>query len=137
MSMLLSKTEIDQIDIKIKDIVFGFIKNIILNVPDLVCYLIVSFYYEKESFNPNLCGPDITLSNDSKIMDNRDGKGRYSTVYGKYVIPSTINATYIWKFKNIGTKIDFLRIGIDNADAKWINDASYDQKECAFYAYNC
>eukprot|EP01084_Bolivina_argentea_P315580 546773_1 len=47
----------------------------------------------------------------------------------------TKNKTYIWKFKNIHTKTMSLRIGIDNAKAKWVNSDFDRKKEKACYAY--
>ena len=35
-------------------------------------------------------------------------------LYGKKIIPSTINGTYIWRLRNLSTRIGCIYIGIDN-----------------------
>ena len=43
---------------------------------------------------------------------------------------------YSWKFQNIGTKASFLNIGIDNANAKWVNSYFHVRRDEACYAYH-
>ena len=73
MSTLLRQTNIDKIDIKSRDIVNGFIRisqTVLFSanssfyvIPNLVSYIILSYYYETDEFNPDLCGKNITISN--------------------------------------------------------------------------
>lgn len=68
-------------------------------IPTHINYICAIFYCDLEQFDVNLCGPKVVLKNENKIMVNDSGGG-YNTVYGSYIIPSTINNKYIWKFKN-------------------------------------
>ena len=143
----LSKTEIDKIDKPFKLTVFGFIResqklfptssssNNFHIIPDIISYLILLYYHQTEGFNKDLCGKNITISNNDKIIDNKNSNG-WSTVYGKRIIPSTLNdIMYTWKFKNIGDATEWLNIGIDNANATLINKCGYKHNEKACYWY--
>ena len=52
----------------------------------------------KDEFNPNLCGKLILLSSNNKQII---GGKEWNTCYGKQIISSMKNGTYIWKLRNL------------------------------------
>ena len=134
------------IDQKSKDVVTGYMRkqeseifgantnNSYFNFPNLVIHLCLLFWYEiTDEFDPKLCGEFIKVFNDNKSIEFL-GTYEWSTVYGKLLISSMMNMTYIWKMKIVGSSSQCVNIGIDNAIAKWTNDAFHQKNEKATYS---
>ena len=86
--MALSQKEIDGIDQKTKNIVFGFIRQfeknyeLIHNIPDLVIFTCLAFYRMAEFFSK--CGDSVTISGLNKdiLTNTQDGNSWGNTSYG-------------------------------------------------------
>ena len=108
-----STTELDlkklkTIDQSKQDIIFGFIKQINTNkgnieVPELIIYIILSYYYEYEIFDKEFCSKTISISGMNKnIITKTNGSCAWQTsVFGLKWIKSTTNNIYKWKIKNL------------------------------------
>ena len=105
-------------------------------IPKLVINLCLLFWYiGSDEFNPKLCGDAAEITKENKIL-TQIVANECSTCYGKRVIPSTSNDTFIWKLKMLNPQLCALNIGIDNAEAKFINGNLYDNKQKACYGYH-
>ena len=153
--------QLKQIKQEFSDVVFGYIRiyiqplfvenkdNPYYNIPELVYNFCLLFWYHAiDEFDTDLLSEIICISNENKTitinpdyMKTKQGGGfitpsKYCTSYGNHIIPSTQNATYIWKFKNLSpTRFPILFIGIcAAAQAKsFINDKLYTNKTFPSY----
>ena len=121
--------ELTKVDDMSKFTIFGYIRNaenVLSNelfsiIPKNIYLIILAFYVDLlDAFNSNLCNKDITISNDNKNITNNNKSDKIlKTCYGKKIISSMKNGTYIWKIKILN--IDgHAYIGIDNANAQFI-----------------
>ena len=99
MSSLQRVKEIDQMS---ADLVLGYIKNAesllqLQNVPLLVSYRILLFYYLKEYFAKS--GKGMEISQDKLMIIKRNGAGWINTTYLKRWIDSESKKILRWKFK--------------------------------------
>ena len=137
----LDLTKIKQIEQKHKYFVHGYIRNMqniysFHIIPALIINLCLLFWYDStDEFDPKLTGIRIKISNKNKTIKHTNSMG-WSTSYGKRIISSINNNTYIWKLKNIQNSTVRIYIGIDNSNAKCINDRFHIKKDEACYAYN-
>ena len=107
------------------------------NIAGLINHLCLLFWYDLNEFDPNLCSKSIKVSDNGKIITSEDGK--FTTCYGKKIISSTQNGTYVWTLQNISKNDDemliFINIGIDNANCLNINEGFHGSSKRAQYAY--
>ena len=142
--------QMKNIDVKDRDLINGYIReneknvfqdqkdNPYYNIPGLINYLCLSFWYDLNEFDPNLCGKTMEISEDCKLVSAINEE--FSSCFGKKVIESTNNnATYIWKFQNVSTlkeRDEFINIGICNVNIIDINTAfHWLEHQEAWYAY--
>ena len=139
-NMYFNDSKLQQIDDELQNTVFGFTRNqqklssnpLFNNIPRNVNLTILAFYVGlSDEFDPNLCGKNIKLSNNNKKIIGGTG---WNTCYGKKVISSIINGTYIWKLKNLSTNLGGIFIGIANETAIDTNFAATDSEPA--YAYS-
>ena len=116
----LNELELNKIEPYIKIIVNGYIRkqsddNVHHTIPKVINLIILAFYAEsfQDSFDPNLCGSSIRISNNNKTIEKNADRGT-QTCYGKTIIPSTSIGTYIWKIKVL-SGYNGMHIGIVNA----------------------
>eukprot|EP01084_Bolivina_argentea_P128978 227882_1 len=114
------------VDAKTKNLVFGFIRNVMellpdsYNIPPLVMHICITFYYNPEYFDK--IGHWIDISDDRLTVCNNNNFT--NTVYGRFTIDcKNNNNVYKWSF--IINKCYFIAIGIDESSAKWINTYFY------------
>ena len=136
--ILLNISQLEKIEYEsMKYTVFGYIRHIISLhlIPKVIIYIILAFYIQLlDEFNPKLCGSTIQISIDNKrIM----GGTKWNTVYGKRIISSTFNGTYIWKIQSIGDNTYKTYIGIDDAKAMFVEKDYSNSKITENYAYDC
>ena len=172
--MLRSK-EVDTVDHESKCLVFGYIKrsqkllpsttednnNAFYTISNLIIYIILSYYYDCDQFDSDLCGEGINISNNNKMIDNKNINhiryshgSRYRTVYGSNIISSTIkDKRYKWRIKTVGVATRGLYIGIDSTfsiknrlnecfahqrNSRHFDDHDLDDSDDGvFYAYRC
>ena len=87
--------------------VFGYVRQnedkltLFCNVPSMICYLCLSYYYHGECFEK--AGDDLKISNDKttveKVANGMFDVNFRNTSYGKTWIDSSINQIVEWKFK--------------------------------------
>ena len=75
----------------------------------------------------------MKISDNNKILHPSE---QWRTCYGKKIISLIKNGKYIWKIKSIGSSHYFTYIGIDNANAIYIDDNFSNSGYKAMYAYN-
>ena len=107
------------------------------NISGLINDLCLLFWYDLNEFDPNLCSKHIKVSDNGKTITSQDQT--FTTCYGKKIISSTQNGTYIWTLQNIskntGALGQFINIGIDNANCSNINQGFHSSDKRAQYAY--
>eukprot|EP01084_Bolivina_argentea_P120909 214336_1 len=114
--------ELDKVDDRIKDLVFGYVRKAELIwiknniIPDLVRYICLWYYYIPAYFE--CLGPKISYRKDSEKMEifkNPIG-ATVSSSYAAPIIPSFNNPTiYEWKIKVVKMRPYSISIGIDDA----------------------
>ena len=127
----------------IKDIIFGYLRNnqqILFksknnpyyNIPQLVAFIILSFYQNVEYFSEH--GQSIKLNKKTNTISH-EGK-EYGTAYGNININGEINALYIWTIKILLDR-KCIYIGLDSSNKKFINDdfSDYATNNNDFYAF--
>ena len=91
------------IDQKVKDCVNGYIRqcqtllpkeNPYYNIPELVVYSIILFYYIGDAFDPNYCSASYRLSNDNSTVLKT--KGDYTNAFLTKIVSKGIHK---WRFK--------------------------------------
>ena len=100
--MTSSLQKVKEIDQMSADLVLGYIKNEesllqLQNVPLLVSYRILLFYYLKEYFAK--CGKGMEISQDKLMIIKRNGAGWINTTYLNRWIDSESGKVLRWKFK--------------------------------------
>ena len=93
--------KLNSIDNRTKDSVFGYIRLMerelsFDNIPDLISFLILLYYYHNEYFAKY--GEQVKVSNDNMIITNLIQYPR-CTVYGNTWIDTNIPQIAIWKLK--------------------------------------
>ena len=137
-----NESELKTVDKLSKYTVFGYIQRIqkeinneLFNViPKLIICVILAFYtdiIDEFEIMPN----HITLKDDNKTVYSN--ANAWCTCYGKKIISSIINGTYIWKIKLYSPQNN-INIGIDSYDDKsWVfNNALYLKKSKACYLFS-
>ena len=130
--------DVKNIDFSTKTAVHGYLRIIQMtlpsdniyydNIPSLIYYLCVLYYYIKECFDPDHCHHDYKLCNDNtlvtKPMDSDDG-----VVYLSKIVSAGINR---WKFKlNIGNNYGTsMTIGV------WKDNRALDNSTLLMYEEN-
>ena len=144
----LDLSKIKEIPQRDKDVIHGYIRNVqdtyfqdidesFHIIPALLINLCILFCCDiTDEFDPKLTGKCIEISNKNKTILHIAKDVGWSTSYGKRIIPSIDNNTYIWKLKTIQNSTISVYIGIDNSNAKWINDRFHTKTDKASYAYN-
>ena len=135
--------KVTKIEQKHKDVVIGFVKTVqnkndalFLIVPLDIIGIILLFWFDgSDEFDPSLCGKNLKITNNNKRL-SRPRRGPLQTCYGKKIIISATNATYIWKIKVIGETRNGLVIGIDNARGKYKRTYFWNKKEKGSYNLN-
>ena len=84
-----------------KDIVFGYIKKINKNknkqIPELIYYICLWFYYEQEIFDKNLCSKGLKLSGKcNNIITKTVTDSEVSNVFGTTYFKSNTNEVLTW-----------------------------------------
>ena len=74
----------------------------------------------------------MEISNDRKTIK---GCKAWKTCYGHKIISSINTGSYIWKIKVLGDNTGSTYFGIDNANAKFIEENFSDSSTKAMYAY--
>ena len=98
------------------------IRNDNVSIDDLI-KLIFELYEKIDSFDPELLNKKcMELSNNNRKL-SLTGNWKMATAYGSTVIPSMENRKFVWQIKNVGSKINSINIGIDNAEAIWTTDS--------------
>ena len=133
--------ELKKIDVETQYIIFGYYRLNHDNIPDLIIYITLSYYYlniimiNDYFFN---AGSLINISNDNKIAKTNHDDYSVNTVYGNYIIDlqQDINRgilIYQWKIKILSKYV--VTIGIDNFECRSLNSRfDYDKsKECYSY----
>ena len=84
--------------------VFGYVRQnenkmaLFCNIPSMICYLCLSYYYHGEYFEK--AGDDLQISNDKMTITKVSNKVNWlNTAYGKTWIDSNIDQIAEWKFK--------------------------------------
>eukprot|EP01084_Bolivina_argentea_P244634 409777_1 len=130
MSSLLSKQDIERIDHRCKCLVFGFIKisqkilptsHQFYIIPDLVLYLILSYYYGNYEWSETNKGAFI-LSNFNKTVQWKDHAT--TTAFGATDLLQ--GETYKIKIKIIKLPDNWCVIGIIDSDSKLEYGAHYE-----------
>ena len=52
-------------DDQTKNLLFGFVRSIHSNMPDLIIYIALCYYYEDEVWDKTMCGPDYKIINNT------------------------------------------------------------------------
>ena len=138
---------------KFKNVVSGYIRiniqplfvdrinDTYYNIPELIYSLCLLFWYQAmNTFDHNLLSEIVEISNDNKTISvpsfSGDGVVKYCTCYGVKVISSMMNATYIWKFKNLSsTRNPNLFIGIAESEKMFINSKIIETDAISYTAY--
>ena len=96
--------------------------------------VIFEFYHSFDRFDEKLYRKEhIKLSNDNRTMEML-GIDIRATTYGEEIIDSMKNGIFTWKIQNMGTVVNSINIGIDDADAKWIEEAFMFNTKTEFFA---
>ena len=113
-----------------KHLIFGYVRQCeteqSMNVPVMISYLIIMYYWIQEQFTVH--GDNIKLDKTKKIATRFTIKrNQYNTVYGNHVIDTNDESVscYKWTFqvRNIRSSIPLypICIGIDASNDKYIN----------------
>ena len=130
-----------------KDIAYGYIRlniqplfaenmdNSYYIIPELVYSLcLLCWYQAMDKFDTNLLSEIVEISNENKTIsiNSAHKKGsshrftapsKYCICYGSMIIRSKLNASYIWKFKNLSPiRFPMMHIGIADATKKCIDE---------------
>ena len=110
--------------------VFGYIRecetmfdtdNPYYNIPELVCYICISYLAEIEYFT--VVSEGIKLDNeDKRIKKKEDAIGAYVAGYGNVDINMEIDeCIHQWKFRVISSMADIINFGIDYSQKQHLN----------------
>ena len=124
--------EVDEIT---KLIIFGFIRNmqeLKVYIPDLICFMIMIFYMEKEYFDK--AGADYKISEDKLSMTRIKGEGWNNSAFFKNWIPSTSNVIIKWIFKATKTEGNVV-MGITTDDS-YLNKDFTNMSSAKIYAFS-
>ena len=140
----LNELELNKLEPYIKIFVNGYIRKqnelnddiVSQTIPKVITLIILAFYVEafQDSFDPNLCGSNIEISNNKKTIGN-GYRGKTQTCYGKTIIPSTSIGTYVWRITLLSGN-GSMNIGIDNAKLINCNKSFTVEPSKGCYAYN-
>ena len=105
-----------------KDAVAGYLReNAQLNIPPLVANLCLLFWFDvRDEFDDELKGEDMVLTNEKRRVHRAIQSG-WDTLYGKKLIPSTMNGTYSWRYRIIGSYVGDTFIGIGETQRDMLN----------------
>ena len=100
MTHLLSFKELDRVEQRDKNLVFGYVRQIKNEqmIPNLVLFTVLSFWYLAEYFAET--GDDIQISDDKMKIAKIIGNGNWrNTTYGKLWFNSMEKMIHKWTFK--------------------------------------
>ena len=115
MDSLLPTVNLDEVDKDLitKHLVYGYIHGMqkILNIPDIIIFICLCFYYQREYFSiiDDMVEIQDILENKRKIIKKQSGWN--STAFGFVQIDSLSNHIYEWEIKLIKCH-DFVIIGV-------------------------
>ena len=130
---------LNSIDTKIKDSVFGYIKSqgqklSLRNVPALISYITLNYYYHNEYFAK--FGQQVALSNNNMAITKQetpeDKEGTENTTYGDTWIDSAIPQIAIWTLQM--SVNHFILFGIFSKDTRLDEDCACDDDDKPYYA---
>ena len=130
MSTSFEISEAKKADTATKLLIFGYIRNVNVMhkisdiIPDLISFVILLYFMEKEYFDKTC--RDCQISHDKLSVTRIRGHNFYSTTYGKQWINSLSNAVVTWKIK-ITNKIPSnspMIIGVTSRDDRQNGDFS-------------
>ena len=105
--MNIDKDRLNAIDQDIKDIVFGYNRNINKNIPMVINHIIIFYYYNDYKFNRNNNRSNISILNDNTITKQYGSNYSWSTIfYGNLITNRQCNKIK-FKFKWKKCKYDF------------------------------
>ena len=110
--------KVKQVEQSTKDVVFGYIKRSYNDkkiIPELILYICLSYYYQFEIFDKELCSKELKISGlDKNIITKTEGPHSFEcNVFGKQWIDSNTNKILKWIIKHISGDKD-IGIGIVN-----------------------
>ena len=137
-----NESELKIVDKASKYAVFGYVETIqkqinneLFNIiPKLITCIILAFYFDDtDEFDENYCGRFIQISNNNKTIKHVNRNGHSNTCYGKLIIPSLNNGTYIWNIKIVNS--DNMIVAIANAKATHCEKNMYRGRDRGCYAF--